>query len=56
VTMEYLSQDVPDVECCRLDEYRETVLLIQALGGGWDRSGVPERPECRGKLVSSNTN
>jgi outer membrane protein TolC len=23
-----------------------TVLLIQALGGGWDRSTLPERPEC----------
>jgi len=22
--MEFLSQGVPDVECCRLDEYRET--------------------------------
>jgi NodT family efflux transporter outer membrane factor (OMF) lipoprotein len=32
-----------------------TVLLIQALGGGWDRSSLPERPECWGKLVSSNT-
>jgi len=32
-----------------------TVLLIQALGGGWDRSSLPERPECCGKLVSSNT-
>ena len=31
-----------------------TVLLIQALGGGWDRSGLPERPECCGKLVSSS--
>jgi NodT family efflux transporter outer membrane factor (OMF) lipoprotein len=30
-----------------------TVLLIQALGGGWDRSGLPERPECCGKLVSN---
>jgi hypothetical protein len=30
------------------------VLLIQALGGGWDRSTLPERPECCGKLVSSN--
>ncbi|HEY3615967.1 MAG TPA: efflux transporter outer membrane subunit, partial [Candidatus Sulfotelmatobacter sp.] len=27
-----------------------TVLLIQALGGGWDRSSLPERPECCGKL------
>jgi len=33
-----------------------TVLLIQALGGGWDRSSLPARPECCGKLVSSNTN
>lgn len=32
------------------------VLLIQALGGGWDRSSLPERPECCGKLVSSNSN
>lgn len=31
-----------------------TVLLIQALGGGWDRSTLPEKPECCGKLVSSN--
>ena len=33
-----------------------TVLLIQALGGGWERSNLPERPECCGKLVSSNSN
>jgi NodT family efflux transporter outer membrane factor (OMF) lipoprotein len=25
-----------------------TVLLIQALGGGWDRSSLPQRPECCG--------
>jgi NodT family efflux transporter outer membrane factor (OMF) lipoprotein len=30
-----------------------TVLLIQALGGGWDRSSLPARPECCGRLVSS---
>ena len=30
-----------------------TVLLIQALGGGWDRSSLPARPECCGKLASS---
>jgi NodT family efflux transporter outer membrane factor (OMF) lipoprotein len=30
-----------------------TVLLIQALGGGWDRANLPARPECCGKLVSS---
>ena len=28
------------------------VLLIQALGGGWDRSALPERPECCGRLTS----
>jgi NodT family efflux transporter outer membrane factor (OMF) lipoprotein len=33
-----------------------TVLLIQALGGGWEKSSLPERPECCGKLVSSNAN
>jgi len=33
-----------------------TVLLVQALGGGWEKSSLPERPECCGKLVSSNTN
>jgi NodT family efflux transporter outer membrane factor (OMF) lipoprotein len=33
-----------------------TVLLIQALGGGWDRSSLPERPECCGKLESNNSN
>ena len=32
-----------------------TVLLIQALGGGWDRSSLPERPECCGKLASSSS-
>ncbi len=31
-----------------------TVLLIQALGGGWDRSSLPERPECCGKLASGS--
>jgi NodT family efflux transporter outer membrane factor (OMF) lipoprotein len=33
-----------------------TVLLIQALGGGWDRSSLPERPECCGKLASASQN
>jgi NodT family efflux transporter outer membrane factor (OMF) lipoprotein len=33
-----------------------TVLLIQALGGGWDRTSLPKRPECCGKLVSANSN
>jgi NodT family efflux transporter outer membrane factor (OMF) lipoprotein len=27
------------------------VVLVQALGGGWDRSNLPERPECCGKLA-----
>jgi outer membrane protein TolC len=31
-----------------------TVLLIQALGGGWDGSTLPEQPECCSKLASSN--
>jgi NodT family efflux transporter outer membrane factor (OMF) lipoprotein len=31
------------------------VLLIQALGGGWNRSNLPARPECCGKLVSRNS-
>lgn len=30
------------------------VLLIQALGGGWDRASLPQRPECCGRLVSSS--
>jgi hypothetical protein len=29
------------------------VQLIQALGGGWDRSALPDRPECCGKLSSN---
>src|SRR6266700_5517007 len=31
-----------------------SVMLIQALGGGWDRSAMPERPECCGRLTSSS--
>jgi len=31
----------------------DAVTLIQALGGGWDRSSLPARPECCGKLTSS---
>lgn len=30
------------------------VLLIEALGGGWDRSNLPQSPECCGKLVSGS--
>jgi NodT family efflux transporter outer membrane factor (OMF) lipoprotein len=32
------------------------VLLIQALGGGWDRSSLPARPECCGRLTSNTSN
>jgi len=31
----------------------DAVTLVQALGGGWDRSALPERPECCGKLTSN---
>jgi NodT family efflux transporter outer membrane factor (OMF) lipoprotein len=30
----------------------DAVSLVQALGGGWDRSALPPRPECCGKLTS----
>ena len=30
------------------------VLLVQALGGGWDRSNLPARPECCGKIVTGD--
>ncbi len=30
------------------------VTLVQALGGGWDRSSLPDHPECCGKLTSSS--
>ena len=30
------------------------VLLIQALGGGWNSSSLPARPECCGKLTSNS--
>ena len=29
------------------------VQLVQALGGGWDSSSLPQNPECCGKLVST---
>jgi NodT family efflux transporter outer membrane factor (OMF) lipoprotein len=31
----------------------DAVTLVQALGGGWDRSALPERPECCGKLTGN---
>jgi NodT family efflux transporter outer membrane factor (OMF) lipoprotein len=31
----------------------DAVSLIQALGGGWDRSALPARPECCGDLASN---
>lgn len=30
------------------------VQLIQALGGGWDRTSLPQRPECCGKLARTS--
>jgi outer membrane protein TolC len=27
------------------------VQLVQALGGGWDRTSLPQQPECCGKLA-----
>jgi len=32
----------------------DAVTLIQALGGGWDHSELPQRPECCGKLASTS--
>jgi outer membrane protein TolC len=31
------------------------VLLVEALGGGWDRSSVPERPERSASLASNSS-
>ena len=30
------------------------VTLVQALGGGWNTSNLPQRPECCGKLTSTS--
>jgi NodT family efflux transporter outer membrane factor (OMF) lipoprotein len=30
------------------------VTLVQALGGGWNSSEIPQRPECCGKLTSAS--
>jgi len=32
----------------------DAVTLVQALGGGWNSSQLPPRPECCGKLASQN--
>jgi NodT family efflux transporter outer membrane factor (OMF) lipoprotein len=32
----------------------DAVTLVQALGGGWDRTSLPARPECCGKLTTSS--
>ncbi len=32
----------------------DAVTLVQALGGGWDRSSLPARPECCGRLTSNS--
>ena len=36
-------------------EFKPTpaVLLVQALGGGWYSTALPERPECCGKQASA---
>jgi NodT family efflux transporter outer membrane factor (OMF) lipoprotein len=32
----------------------DAVTLVQALGGGWNTSELPQRPECCGKLTSNS--
>jgi NodT family efflux transporter outer membrane factor (OMF) lipoprotein len=32
----------------------DAVTLVQALGGGWNSSELPDRPECCGKLTSNS--
>lgn len=32
----------------------DAVILVQALGGGWDSSSLPARPECCGKLMMNS--
>ena len=32
----------------------DAVTLVQALGGGWNSSEIPQRPECCGKLTMSS--
>ncbi len=32
----------------------DAVTLVQALGGGWNSSNLPQRPECCGKLISTS--
>jgi NodT family efflux transporter outer membrane factor (OMF) lipoprotein len=32
----------------------DAVTLVQALGGGWERSSLPARPECCGRLTTSS--
>jgi NodT family efflux transporter outer membrane factor (OMF) lipoprotein len=32
----------------------DAVTLVQALGGGWDSSSLPPRPECCGKLTGNS--
>lgn len=32
----------------------DAVTLVQALGGGWNTSELPQRPECCGKLAMNS--
>jgi hypothetical protein len=32
----------------------DAVTLVQAPGGGWDRSSLPDHPECCDKLASNS--
>ena len=32
----------------------DAVTLVQALGGGWNSSELPKRPECCGNLTTSS--
>ena len=47
-----LSDEVTSVNILGRRE-ASAVLLIEAIGGGWDSGSLPARPECCGKLVAS---
>ena len=37
----------------QVQEMTFAVALVENLGGGWDRSSLPARPECCGKLTGN---